>query len=85
MAIGWLLFGMERRARSGTRPWCRRAEVTGQVTPGAKLVSYHVDIKRLMNRQVALAIADGTMAVDGETVYEVKGMKVATYISTEDE
>ena len=58
---------------------------TGQVTPGAKLVSYHVDIKRLMNRQVALAIADGTMAVDGETVYEVKGMKVATYISTEDE
>ena len=58
---------------------------TGQVTPGATLVSYHVDIKRLMNRQVALAIADGTMAVDGETVYEVKGMKVATYISTDDE
>ena len=58
---------------------------TGQVTPRANLVSYHVDIKRLMNRQVALAIADGTMAVDGETVYEVKGMKVATYISTEDE
>ena len=58
---------------------------TGQVTPEAKLVSYHVDIKRLMNRQVALAIADGTMAVDGEAVYEVKGMKVATYIPTEDE
>ena len=58
---------------------------TGQVTPGAKLVSYHVDIKRLMNRQVVLAIADGTMAVDGETVYKVKGMKVATYISTDDE
>ena len=58
---------------------------TGQVTPESKLVSYHVDIKRLMNRQVALAIADGTMAVDGETVYEVTGMKVATYISTDDE
>ena len=58
---------------------------TGQVTPEAKLVSYHVDIKRLMNRQVALAIADGTMAVDGETVYEVQGMKVATYVSTSDE
>ena len=54
------------------------------ITPGL-IWCYHVDIKRLMNRQVALAIADGTMAVDGETVYEVKGMKVATYISTEDE
>ena len=63
----------------------RELKFTGQVTPGAKLVSYHVDIKRLMNRQVALAIADGTMAVDGEAVYEVKGMKVATYISTDDE
>jgi len=58
---------------------------TGQVTPEAKLVSYHVDIKRLMNRQVALAIADGSMAVDGETVYEVQGMKVATYISTDED
>ena len=58
---------------------------TGQVTPEAKLVSYHVDIKRLMNRQVALAIADGSMAVDGETVYEIQGMKVATYISTDED
>ena len=56
---------------------------TGQVTQEAKLVSYHVDIKRLMNRQVTLAIADGSMAVDGETVYEIQGMKVATYISTD--
>ena len=58
---------------------------TGQVTPEAKLVSYHVDIKRLMNRQVTLAIADGSMAVDGETVYEIQGMKVATYNSTNGE
>ena len=58
---------------------------TGQVTPEASLVSYHVDIKRLMNRQVSLAIADGCMTVDGQTVYEVKGMKVATYNSTDNE
>ena len=58
---------------------------TGQVTQEAKLVSYHVDIKRLMNRQVTLAIADGSMAVDGETVYEIQGMKVATYISTDED
>lgn len=56
---------------------------TDQVTPKAKLVTYHVDIKRLMNRQVALAFADGTLAVDGEVVYEVKNMKVATFIATD--
>ena len=58
---------------------------TGQVTPEAKLVSYHVDMKRLMNRQVALAIADGTMSVDGRLSMRLRCMKVATYISTDDE
>jgi 3-hydroxyacyl-[acyl-carrier protein] dehydratase/trans-2-decenoyl-[acyl-carrier protein] isomerase len=48
------------------------------------LVSYHVDIRRVINRQVALAIADGTMSVDGETVFVVKNMKVATFLSTDD-
>jgi hypothetical protein len=33
---------------------------------------------------VALAIADGTMSVDGETVYGVKNMKVGTFLSTDD-
>jgi len=51
---------------------------TGMVTPAAKLVSYHVDIKRVVNRQVALAFADGQMAIDGETVYETKGLRVGT-------
>ncbi|MDP6258492.1 MAG: 3-hydroxyacyl-[acyl-carrier-protein] dehydratase FabA [Rhodospirillales bacterium] len=51
---------------------------TGMVTPAAKLVSYHIDIKRVVNRQVALAFADGQMAIDGETVYETKGLRVGT-------
>ncbi len=57
---------------------------TGQVTPEKKLVSYHVDIRRVINRQVALAIADGTMSVDGELVYSIKNMKVGTFLSTDD-
>ena len=51
---------------------------TGMVTPAAKLVSYHIDIKRVVNRQVALAFADGQMAIDGKTVYETKGLRVGT-------
>ena len=48
------------------------------VTPSAKLVTYHVDIKRVVNRQVSIAFADGQMSVDGEICYETKGLRVGT-------
>ena len=51
---------------------------TGMVTPKAKLVTYHIDIKRVINRQVSIAFTDGQMAVDGETCYETKGLRVGT-------
>ncbi|MEE2745649.1 MAG: bifunctional 3-hydroxydecanoyl-ACP dehydratase/trans-2-decenoyl-ACP isomerase [Pseudomonadota bacterium] len=57
---------------------------SGQVTPDAKIVTYHVDVKRFIQRQVFLAIADGKMSVDGEQVYEVKNLKVGTFTSTEE-
>ena len=57
---------------------------SGQVTPDAKLVSYHIDIRRIIARRVSLAIADGTLAVDNEIVYNVKELKVGTFISTDD-
>ena len=51
---------------------------TGMVTPAAKLVTYRVDIKRIVNRQVAIAFADGVMEVDGKLCYETKGLRVGT-------
>jgi len=51
---------------------------TGMVTPKAKLATYHIDIKRVINRQVAIAFADGQMEVDGETCYQTKGLRVGT-------
>ena len=56
---------------------------TGEVKPSSKLVTYRIDIKRLVNRQVALAFADGTMAVDGQTVYEAQSLRVGTFIAGE--
>ena len=52
---------------------------TGQVQPGATLVSYHIDIKRVMNRQIMLGIADGVMKVDGETAYEAESLRVTLF------
>jgi len=51
---------------------------TSMVTPQAKLVTYEIDIKRVINRQVSIAFADGRMVVDGETCYESKGLRVGT-------
>lgn len=56
---------------------------TGQVTPDTRLVTYRVNVKRLVNRQLALAFADGTMLVDGQVAYETQGLRVGTFIPTE--
>ncbi len=54
-----------------------------QVKPGAKLVSYLVDIKRVMNRGITLGIADGIMKVDGQIAYAAEGLKVALFTGDE--
>ena len=50
-----------------------------QVTPNAKLVSYFIDIKRVMDRTLTLGIADGIMKVDGVEAYRAEGLKVALF------
>jgi len=57
---------------------------SGQIEPAAKLLTYKVDIKRVIRRQVSLAIADGTVSVDGELVYEAKSIKVGVFTSAAD-
>lgn len=52
-----------------------------QVQPDARLVSYHIDIKRIMSRQITLGIADGVMKVDGKTAYEAEGLRVTLFTS----
>lgn len=56
---------------------------TGQILPKNKLVTYRIDIKRVMARKLVLAVADGTVAVDGKDVYVANGLKVGLFESTE--
>ncbi len=53
------------------------------VLPTAKLVSYHLNLKRVIMRRLVLGIADGTMKVDGETVYHAKDLKVGLFTAPE--
>ena len=56
---------------------------TGQVLPTAKLVTYRVDVKRVISRKLVLGIADGAMAVDGREIYTAKDLRVGLFTSTE--
>ena len=48
----------------------------GMVRPDRRLVSYEVDLTRVIDRRLKMAVADGRVLADGEVVAEVKDMKV---------
>jgi len=55
----------------------------GQVTPGAKLVTYRLDLKRVIMRKLYMGIADGTVSVDGREIYTAADLRVGLFTSTE--
>lgn len=56
---------------------------TGQILPGASKVSYQIDIKRVIARDLVLGIADGSVSVDGRIIYTAKNLRVGLFTSTE--
>ncbi len=55
----------------------------GQVLPDAKLVTYELHMKRLIERKLVMGIADGRMLVDGREIYTAKDLRVGLFTSTE--
>ena len=55
----------------------------GQVLPTAKLVTYELEIKRLIERKLVMGIADGRMLVDGREIYSAKDLRVGLFTSTD--
>lgn len=76
--LGWT--GAPGRGRALS---VREVKMTGQVLPTAKLVAYHLDVKRVVNRQIVLGIADGAVAVDGRPIYDAKDLRVGLFTSTD--
>ena len=52
---------------------------TGMVTPSVKVVQYEVDITRVIDRKLKLAVANGIVRADGEEIFAVKDMKVGLF------
>lgn len=55
----------------------------GQVLPTNKLVRYEIDIKRVVERKLVLAIADAKMFVDGREIYTATDLRVGLFTSTD--
>ena len=56
---------------------------SGQVLPDNKLVTYQIDLKRVIKRKLFMGIADATMQVDGRQIYTANDLRVGLFTSTE--
>jgi 3-hydroxyacyl-[acyl-carrier protein] dehydratase/trans-2-decenoyl-[acyl-carrier protein] isomerase len=72
--LGWL--GEPGRGRA---LGVGEVKLTGMVTPLVKKVTYEVEITRLVLRRLKMAVSNGIMKADGETVYQVTDMKVGLF------
>ena len=58
---------------------CGEVKFTGQVLPSAKVVSYEIDITRVINRKLVVAQADARTLVDGEVIYTARDLRVGLF------
>ena len=52
---------------------------TGQILPTAKLVTFQLNIKRVLMRRLVMGIADGRVLCDSKTVFEAKDIRVGLF------
>lgn len=48
----------------------------GEVLPSAKTVTYRIDMKRILVKDIAIGFADGSVSVDGKEIYSAKNLRV---------
>ncbi|MGV6807300.1 MAG: 3-hydroxyacyl-[acyl-carrier-protein] dehydratase FabA [bacterium] len=55
----------------------------GQILPDAGKVTFRLDISRVVERKLIMAIADGSVSVDGREIYTTKDLRVGLFSSTD--
>ena len=56
-----------------------KIKFTGQVLPSASKVVYNINMKRVIERKLAVGIADGVLAVDGVAIYHADDLRVGLF------
>jgi 3-hydroxyacyl-[acyl-carrier protein] dehydratase/trans-2-decenoyl-[acyl-carrier protein] isomerase len=52
---------------------------TGQVSPKVKLLTYKINLKRVVIRKLVMGVADGVMEADGEPIYEARDLRCGLF------
>lgn len=52
---------------------------SGQVTPENKLVTYTINMKRVIKRKMVMGVGDGRMSVDGNQIYQARDLRVGLF------
>jgi 3-hydroxyacyl-[acyl-carrier protein] dehydratase/trans-2-decenoyl-[acyl-carrier protein] isomerase len=73
--LGWKGFPGRGRARGG------EIKFNGTVLPGAKKVTFQLDIKRILNQRLKMAIADAKMFVDEKLIYKATDLSTVMTVS----
>jgi 3-hydroxyacyl-[acyl-carrier protein] dehydratase/trans-2-decenoyl-[acyl-carrier protein] isomerase len=72
--LGWLgALGQGRALGVG------QVKLGGQVLPRHGVLTYQVNIKRIMRRKLVLGIADGAVLLDGDHIYEAQNLRVGLF------
>jgi len=76
--LGWM--GGEGRGRA---LGAGEVKFSGQVQPSNKLVTYRIDIKRVIMRRLVMGIADAVMEVDGQEIYAASDLRVGLFTTAQ--
>jgi 3-hydroxyacyl-[acyl-carrier protein] dehydratase/trans-2-decenoyl-[acyl-carrier protein] isomerase len=72
--LGWI--GGKGRGRA---LGCGEVKFQGEVTPDVKLVTYKIQMKRVINRRLVMGIGDGVLEADGNPIYMASDLRVGLY------
>ena len=76
--LGWM--GGEGRGRA---LGAGEVKFSGQVQPSNKLVTYRIDIKRVIMRRLVMGIADAVMEVDNQQIYAASDLRVGLFTTAQ--
>jgi len=60
-------------------------KIPGEVGPDVKLVTYEIDIKRVIKRKLNMAIGDARLLADGKEIYVANDLRVGLFLREEKE
>ena len=81
--IGFYLTWLQLPGR-GRALGAGEVKFTGEVGPDVKLVTYEIDIKRVIKRKLVMAIGDARLLADGKEIYVANDLRVGLFKREED-